>query len=464
MNLHLLDYGIILSYVFIILGIGFMFARKKLSDEDYLLAGRQLTLPAFVITLVTTWYGAILGVGEFVFGYGVVGWVTQGLFWYVVYIIFALFVAPRIQKSHLTTIADQFRKNAGQKSALLSAILTYIMTSPAPYILSLAIVISAITPLDLFYSTLLGAGLSALYIWFGGFKAVIRTDIIQFILMFAGFGMLLGMSVYTFGGAFFITENLPASHLTWNGTLDFQTIVVWGLIAFWTFVDPNFYQRCYAAKDRGTVKRGILLATLFWFAFDMLTLITGLYARAAFPDSDPLFAYITLSDAVLPFIAKGLFVVTILSIIMSTIDSFLFSGSTIISVDILKRKFKHLDLTKLSRIGIVITVLFSLVLIGVFQSIIGIIYAVGTVGVGSMLIPLLVVLFSKRKVNDAVLLVAMMIPLVVSSSWLADGWIAQEYGWPVYRFGIEPMYVGFLVSAITIVSMKFKLFEEHHNS
>ena len=38
--------------------------RPSGGGMDYLLAGRRLTLPAFVATLVTTWYGGILGVGE----------------------------------------------------------------------------------------------------------------------------------------------------------------------------------------------------------------------------------------------------------------------------------------------------------------------------------------------------------------------------------------------------------------
>ena len=42
------------------------------SAVDYLVAGRRVTLPAFVATLVATWYGGILGVGEYSYRYGVV--------------------------------------------------------------------------------------------------------------------------------------------------------------------------------------------------------------------------------------------------------------------------------------------------------------------------------------------------------------------------------------------------------
>src|SRR5512141_1644625 len=56
---------------------------------DYLLAGRSLTTPVFVMTLVSTWYGGILGVGEFSYLYGVSNWVVQGVPYYFFALIFA---------------------------------------------------------------------------------------------------------------------------------------------------------------------------------------------------------------------------------------------------------------------------------------------------------------------------------------------------------------------------------------
>lgn len=456
MNLSLIDYAIIAAYGATILGIGFAFIRQKSSDEDYLLAGRRLTLPAFIMTLVTTWYGAILGVGEFVFGYGIVGWITQGLMWYVVYILFAFLFAQRIHASKFITVADQLRHRIGEKSASFGALMTYIMTSPAPYILSLGVVISVIFPITQFWAIMIGAFISGIYIWSGGFRAVIRTDIVQFVLMYAGFSWLLILSIKTFGGWQYLVEHLPASHLTWHGDLGIQTIIVWGLLALWTLVDPNFYQRCYAAQNDKTASKGILIAIVFWFVFDMLTLFTGLYARAAFPEADPLLVYFTLSDHVLPFVAKGFFVVTILAIIMSTIDSFLFSSSSILSQDFFKKRFPQTSLKTLSKYGIVITIIVSLCVIWLFESVIGIIYGLGTVGVSVLLIPTLISLFSEEKIHDGALFFSMVLTALISSLWLLDGWMHAEYGWPVFRYGIEPMYVGLAASAIAIFISTFK--------
>jgi len=442
MNLATTDYIILAIYIILLFVLGINFTRKKENGDNYLLSGRKLSLPAFVMSLVTTWYGAILGIGEFVHGYGVVAWVTNGLFWYVVYLLFALYMADKLNKSKLTTVADQFKKKVGPKSARIAAVMTFIMSSPAPYVLSLGLIVKDLFGIS-FHTAIIGSLIiSAGYIWAGGFRAVVRTDILQFIFMFLGFGTLTIMSIKHFGGIDFLRENLPASHLSFKGELSWQTIFVWGFLAFWTFVDPNFYQRCYAAKSGKIAKKGIFYSMFFWLIFDMMTLFTALYARAAFPEGDPQMIYFLLSDTVLPTVFKGAFLLTILSIIMSTIDSFLFSSSTIIAVDLLKEKYKNVDIKTLTRNGIIITLAVSLGFIYLFKSVIGLIYALGTVGVATMLIPILLLMFRKEQDSDKKVSVIMISTAIISGVWLTEGWLNAEWGWPVYRWGIEPMYIG----------------------
>lgn len=461
MDLSTLDYSIVAAYFLALLGIGFAFSRRKMDDESYLLASRRLTLPLFVMSLVTTWYGAILGVGEFVFYNGVVAWVVNGLLWYLVYLLFALFLAKKIHDTQKTTVADQFLSKVGPKSAKVAAFMGFIMSSPAPYVLSLGLIFRDFFGISFNVAILFALFVSALYIWVGGFKAVIRTDAFQFIFMFLGFGVLTVMTVLHYGGFEFLQANLPETHLTFQGELSWQTIVVWGFIAFWTFVDPSFYQRCYAAKSGEVAKKGVLIAIVFWLVFDMMTLITGLYAAAAFPpvdggmNIDPQMAYFALSDAVLPHGLRGLFLVGILSIIMSTVDAFLFASSSVISVDFLKDRFKSVQMKTLTRVGIVLTLAACLIFIYFFESVIGIIYALGTVGVATLLVPMLVILFGKKRYSDRNMLGVMSLTALASSAWLAEGWMNVEFGWPVYRMGIEPMYIGIAVSLVGLTILHF---------
>mgnify|MGYP003325825669 FL=1 len=75
MEFHFLDKMIIGTYVFIIIYVGIIRNRNvKYSEESFILSGRKLSITGFVATLVSTWYGAILGVGENTFLYGIQTW------------------------------------------------------------------------------------------------------------------------------------------------------------------------------------------------------------------------------------------------------------------------------------------------------------------------------------------------------------------------------------------------------
>ncbi|MFA6427890.1 MAG: sodium:solute symporter family protein [Candidatus Magasanikbacteria bacterium] len=451
MQLHIVDQIIVGVYIIITLILGFKISRKKLDDSGYMSAGRKLTLPVFVMTLVTTWYGAIFGVGEMIFGYGLVGWVTQGLVWYAVYFIFALLLAKKIHGHGHPTVASLLKERIGNSSSKIAAVFTYIMTTPAPYVLSLGVFVQLLFGISLFYAVAISFLMTTIYVWYAGFWAVLKTDKLQFGFMYLGFILLIIFAIQKFGGLDFIASHVPATHLTLTGELPWQTIIVWGLLALWTLVDPNFYQRCFAAQDSKTAQRGIIYSILFWFLFDMMTLIAGLYARAAFPYISPTDAYMVLSQNVLPVVAQGIFIIGIFSIIVSTVESFIFASATIVSVDFLQNKYKQFSLQRLTRIGIVATLALSIILIFAFKSIIGIIYAVGTVGVSTLILPVLLVLFTKKKLNDRAITISMILASIASGLWLVEGWVKQEYGWPVYRWNVEPMYIGIATSIIVLL-------------
>ena len=60
-----LDWGLVALYFAFLAAVWLRGLGKRPTTLDYLVAGRRVTLPAFVATLVTTWYGGILGIGEY---------------------------------------------------------------------------------------------------------------------------------------------------------------------------------------------------------------------------------------------------------------------------------------------------------------------------------------------------------------------------------------------------------------
>ncbi len=80
-TIHLspLDLVVCGLFVFAIFALGFSARLRENSVLQFLAAGRRLTLPVFVATLVSTWYGGILGICESVSYSGLGTWVMFGL-------------------------------------------------------------------------------------------------------------------------------------------------------------------------------------------------------------------------------------------------------------------------------------------------------------------------------------------------------------------------------------------------
>ncbi len=450
-TLSTIDIILIAGYFAGVLLIGFLSSRKNSDSADFLLAGRSLTLPIFVMTLVSTWYGGILGVGEFSYLYGISNWVVQGVPYYFFAIVFALFLAKRIRSSNLLTIPDKLHQAYDLKTAVLGSFLTFILMTPAPYILMLAVLLQLVTGWSYVLCLLIGTVATTAYLFYGGFRSDVNTDVFEFILMFIGFGIILPFAYSTFGGFEFIQQHVPPLHLTWNGGNSTQFVLVWFFIALWTLVDPAFHQRCYAAKSGSVARNGILVSIIFWFIFDAMTATAGLYARAALPAlQQPVMAYPLLAELTLPPVAKGLFYIGMLATIMSTLNSLAFISATTIGRDIIWRVRREPDETNVARYtryGLMFTAVLSIALALLIPSVIKLWYAIGTVIIPGLLIPLVTSYFDRWRIHARYAFGAMLFGWLTSLGWLISGW-SNGLVDTSYALGIEPMYPGLLVSVV----------------
>ena len=460
MEISIIDYIIIVCYFILLFIIGFFVKKKVHNLNDYFLAGRRLTLPIFVATLVSTWYGGLLGVGELSFNYGLVNWLTQGFFWYLVYLFFAFFLANRIRKSKLYTIPDQLERFYDKKSRFLGSIFNFIMVTPAAYILSLGLIFNILFGWELWISIFVVSIVMIFYTIRGGFIGIIYTDFIQFILMMAGVAMIIPIAVQKYGGFDFLVTNLPETHLTLTGGWSTQLIIVWGLLAFWTLADPGFYQRCYASKDDKIPKKGILIAIGFWFLFDICTTFTGMYAAAAnnagLLSAEATTSYLSIAGSLLPPVFLGLFLTGLIATVMSTVDSFTFLGAMNISHDLYKNIFKpnatDKQVMNATKIGIFITAGFAIILALFFKSIVTMWYTIGTIGISALIVPILFGFFYKGKKSPIAAVSSMIFGSGTSLSWMIYGYLnLDQWGWPQYIAGIEPLYPGLLVSLLVFI-------------
>lgn len=448
-NLAAIDQLLILAYFVLTFWLGFGKKNKQESAENFLVAGRRVTLPAFVASMVSTWYGGILGVGEFTYLYGISNWLVFGVPYYLCAIIFAVFIAKVARRSGHYTIPDQLEKAYGSRARTAGAFFIFILALPAPYLLMLGILLHLFLPIPVWAGILFAAGFSFLYIFRGGLQAVIRTDILQFILMFSGFIVLVATAWWNYGGITFLQENLPARHLTWHGGNSLQYILVWYVIAMATLVDANFYQRCFAAESEKTARWGIFISILFWVFFDFLTTTAGLYARVLLPQlSDPTHSFPQLAVTLLPTILQGLFFVALLATIMSTLDSFGFVSAVTIGRDFLWRLRGGKDdrLNHYTRLGLLITFAISIVIALLSSSIITIWYQLGSVATPALLLPLLTSFSAKWKMSPTAAFINIVAAGGISALWLSLSWLTGQL-----PLRIEAIFPGLVLSVIIYI-------------
>lgn len=446
-----LDIAVILLFFATLIFIGFYSSRKIGSAaEEYLLSGRNLGLVLFVLTTVSTWYGGIIGVGEFTYRYGLLSWFTQGLPYYIFAILFALFFAKKIRKASLFTIPDKIEMEYGKTAGIISSVIVFVLVTPAPYLLMAANLLILTFDISLIPALIISLILSMSYLIKGGFRSNVYADAFQFFVMFGGFILIFIFCLINFGGLDFISLNVPESHLEVTGGASPGFIVVWFLIAMWTFADPGFHQRSYAAKSGSIAVKGILISIGFWFFFDFLTTSVGLYSKAVLPDIEqPVWAFPLLAEKVLAPGLKGIFYAALFATIISTLNSFFFLSATTISRDFIYKIQKQRNESKLKYytiLGLIISGILSSVLAFYIPSVVEIWYTVGSLFIPGIIIPVISAYYPKIHVKKGFIIAEMIFAFVGSTTW----YLFRTDLLPDIAFinEIEPMIVGLSLSLI----------------
>ncbi len=443
------DWTLISLYFLLLAAVWVRAFGARPSAEDYVVAGRRVTLPAFVATLVASWYGGILGVGEFTWRYGIANWLVFGVPYYVGAALFAWVLARRARQTELLTLPDLLERAYGRRAALVGAVAVFVNAAPAAYVLTLGTVFAAMFGGPSAAWVVAAAVLSVFYVDRGGLRTVIFTDQVQFALMYGGFAILLAFLVSHHGGIGFLSPRVPASHWVWHGGNGPAAVIVWYVIALGTMVDPGFWQRAYAARDPRVARNGVLWSIAFWILFDFMTTTCGLYARALLPRlEDPVYAFPTLANLVLPPVALGLFYLGMIATVMSTIDAYAFIAATTVGRDIVWR-LKGGDPARIpawSRWGLWLTAAFAASLALARPSVVALWHDLGSVVTPVLLLPVLLAFSRRGRPGPRGALWLMSLPGVVTLGWVLWKSVPRSKG--LYPFAIEPIYAGLACSLL----------------
>jgi Na+/proline symporter len=216
-------------------------------------------------------------------------------------------------------------------------------------------IINMLTGLDVTSGALIGAAIVLTYTYAGGMWAVTLTDIVQILLIVAGFLIILPGVVTEAGGIAHLYSTLNSSDLTLGicGNAGAEDWVYytgsWIVMGLGCMVGQDLIQRSLASKDEKCASRSALTAAFIYFAIALIPITVGFAARIVLPKYGitaesvggnlenqilPQMAVIVLSK--LHPVILVLFFSALISAIMSSADSCLLAGSSLFCNNVLK--------------------------------------------------------------------------------------------------------------------------------
>ncbi|MBN1224265.1 MAG: sodium:solute symporter family protein [Candidatus Aminicenantes bacterium] len=394
----------ILGYLTLLFVFGLRIVRRLKKKEDFLVAGRSLTAPILVGTLLATWIGSgdIFSVSDLSYNHGYSSLIGSSGGW--LGIIIAYFIAGRVRRFGQFTVPDILEARYNKWARILATVTTIIayVTIVSYQFRGGGWVLNIITDgrIKETHAMAIVAVFVIMYTLLAGMLSVAYLDMFNGILMITAVFISVPFLIHHVGGLSTITANVTArSHpflgnMTWIQALGYFVPTL--LLALG---NGNMYQRFFSARDEKEAKKSvigwIIGVILLGLALQSLAVIgssyfKGLQAREA----GKIIIYVAHQG--LPLIVGCALIAAIVAIIVSTANSFLLVPATNVVRDIYQR-FINPDLPDkkmilFSRLVVIVLGITAYALISFFPRILDAAYAAYTI-YGAGITPALVAVF-----------------------------------------------------------------------
>ncbi|MEZ9438553.1 sodium:solute symporter family protein [Vibrio atlanticus] len=338
-TLFLTGFGV---YVCFLIWLGWFVSRNQKSGEDFLLGGRGLPMFLVLGTTVATMVGTGSSMGAVGFGYAN-GWAgaLYGIGGAIGILLLALWFAP-VRKLNFMTMSEELAYYVGANRIVKNVVGVLIFVASigwlGAHILGGGMYLAWIADIDLNLAKIIIAAAFTIYVVIGGYTAVVWTDTIQAIILFAGFILMAVMSVDYIGGMdnlYAAMDPAATSFLAIDklGLLPAVSLAV--VIGVGVLATPSFRQRIYSGKDVSTVRRSFVASGVLYLFFSIIPAIIGMAAHAIDPTLDNAnYSFPYVAATVLPVGVGMIVLIAGLSATMSSASSDAIAGVSILLRDV----------------------------------------------------------------------------------------------------------------------------------
>lgn len=348
--------GALVGYVLFLLAISIYASRRVENEADYLVAGRRLPLFLAWGTLIATWFGAatMFAAAGAARDEGLLGVVLDPFACAATLVLSGIFFARPLWRMELFTMADFYRRQYGPAAEVVGACIqvpAYFSWVALQYT-ALARILELYFEIPLTAGIVLVAAVTLVYTLVGGMWSVTLTDTVQIVIALVGLVVLLvatlsdprlgdGDPVRGFMTVYAQVATTHPEHLRLVPA-DMSLAVVLGWLGAWAtglfgnIPGQDLQQRAFAAKSADTAMHACILAGVLYLLFGMIPVTLGLASLVTHPDGsiDPVgfLAGEYLSTGMLV-----VFVVAVVSMVVSTATSAVLAPATILGHNLLAR-------------------------------------------------------------------------------------------------------------------------------
>lgn len=342
------DAIVIILYLSGVLLMGLWYSRGLKGFAEFAVADKSYSTWIIMATLSASFIGGGFSIGnaEKVFLFGILNiFALWGFSFKEMFM--ARFIAPRMDRySEVLTVGDIVQIHYGEKAKIFTGAFAVVFCAGVlgAQVGAMGYIFQVFLDLPQTVGILIGCGIVIFYSTYGGLKAIVFTDVVQFLLLIVGIPLTLIIGLQYVGGWAQFAESVPPAHTAIFASR-YYTIPAF-IALFLSFMlgealIPPYLQRLLIGRSPRDVQRGVMGSAILSFPFFAISGSIGLLALLIEPGLNPNLALPFVIQQVLPVGLRGLVVAGMISIVMSSADSFLHSATISFVHDVVKPLFKN---------------------------------------------------------------------------------------------------------------------------
>ncbi len=352
---HWLTYLVMVAYFVLILLIGTFFGRGQKSTKDFFFGGQRFSWWLIGFSLIATTIGSYSFVkySKVAYKYGLASSQTYLNDWFWLPLVLFGWL-PILYFSKITSIPEYFERrfNPFARKVVTYLLLLYLVGYVGVNLFTMGKALNILIGWPVFWSAVVVASISAVYVTLGGQTSVIMTDLFQGVMLLICGLVIVYLGAEYLGGLQSLWEHMPRGHrmafANFNQDPSYHSVgIFWqdamANSAMFYFLNQGILMRFMAARSLNAGRKSLISVLLILMPVAAVVVASGGWVAKALvhagylpPDLNASEAFFVASRFLSNPLVFGLIMASLTAALMSTVDTLITAIAAIVVNDIYK--------------------------------------------------------------------------------------------------------------------------------